>query len=117
MPILTTEITLDDGSVIEVQQASGMKKLKIENIQARVFRKFRHYGNPLEWDEEQQYEFADALDEAGGGIEAQAEQWLPDCILTEGVDIDSLNSAELLKVISFVRGDEAEAPEGALPME
>ena len=59
----------------------------------------------------------DALDEAGAGITAQAHAWLPDCIVTEGVDIDDLNSAELLRVLQFVRGDEEEAPEGALPLE
>lgn len=117
MPVLRKEITLDDGSVIEVKQVSGMKKLQIENIQAKVFRQFRHFGNPLEWDEKQQFEFADALDEAGAGITAQAHAWLPDCIVTEDVDIDDLNSAELLRVLQFVRGDEEDAPEGALPLE
>ncbi len=117
MPILTKEIELDDGTVIEVRQASGIKKLKIENIQAKVFRQFRQFGNPMDWTDEQQEEFADSLDEAGGGIEAQAAEWLVDCIITENVDIDSLNSPELLRVLSFVRGDEIQAPEGSIPLE
>ena len=117
MPVLTGTIELDDGSSIEVKQASGMKKLAIENIQAKVFRQFRHFGNPGNWSDEQGEEFGDALDAAGAGITAQAEAWLPDCIITEGIEIDDLNSVELMKVLSFVRGDEEEAPEGALPLE
>ena len=41
MPVAEKEIELEDGSKILVKQASGRKKLKIEAIQARVFRQFR----------------------------------------------------------------------------
>ena len=41
MPVAEKEIELDDGSKILVRQASGRKKIKIEAIQAKVFRKFR----------------------------------------------------------------------------
>ena len=117
MPVLTKEIELDDGSKIEVKQASGMKKLKIEARQAKVFRQFRHFGNPNDWSIEQHEEFADALDKAEAGLEAQASEWLTDCIITEGVDIDALTSPELMKVLNFVRGDEIESPEGSAPLE
>ena len=118
MPVLTKEFELDDGTKITVRQAGGLQKLDIENKQAKVFRDHIHFGtDPTEWTSEQQKEFADAMDEAGAGITAQAHAWLPDCIVTEGVDIDDLNSAELLRVLQFVRGDEEGAPEGALPLE
>jgi len=117
MPVLINEIELDDGSKIQVKQASGMKKLKIEARQAKVFRQFRHFGLPTDWSVEQHEEFADALDEAGAGIEAQAHEWLVDCILTEGIDVDTLTSPELMRVLNFVRGDEIVAPEGSAPLE
>ena len=44
MPVLKKEIELSDGKKIWVRQASGMEKLPIENIQAKVFRKTRHFG-------------------------------------------------------------------------
>jgi len=114
MPVAEKEIVLDDGSTILVKQASGRKKLKIEAIQARTFRKFRHYGEPTEWTQEQHEEFADALDEAGAGIEAQVDEWLPNCIVSEGVDLDDLTSSEILKLLNWVRGDTEEA---AIPLE
>ena len=114
MPVLKKEIELEDGRKVWVRQASGMQKLKIEAIQARIFRKFRQYGdNPADWTEEQSMEFADALDEAGGGMEAQIETWIPSCILDEDLDIDSLTTMELMTLLSFVRGDD---PEGAIPL-
>jgi len=114
MPVAEKELELDDGTKILVRQASGRKKLKIEAIQARIFRQFRHYGSPEDWTIEQHEEFADALDEAGGGIEAQVEAWLPDCILTEGVDLDDLTTMEIMTLLNWVRGDTEEA---AIPLE
>lgn len=114
MPVLKKEIELEDGRKVWVRQASGMQKLKIEAIQARIFRKFRHFGmNPAEWTEEQNLEFSDALDEAGGGMEAQISSWIPSCILDEDVDVDTLTTMELMELLSFVRGDD---PEGAIPL-
>jgi len=114
MPVAEKELELDDGTKILVRQASGRKKLKIEAIQARIFRQFRHYGSPEDWTIEQHEEFADALDEAGGGIEAQVEAWLPDCILTEGIDLDDLTTMEIMTLLNWVRGDTEEA---AIPLE
>ena len=113
MPVLKKEIELNDGRKIWVRQASGMQKLRIENIQAKVFRKFRHFGDPTEWTDEQNEDFVTALDEAGGGMEAQIEAWVPLCILDEDLDIDTLTTMELMKLLSFVRGDD---PEGAIPL-
>ena len=114
MPVAEREIKLNDGSTILVKQVSGRKKLKIESTQAKVYRKFRHFGEPTEWTMEQHEEFADSLDEEGAGLEAQVEAWLPDCILTDGVTIDDLDSEELMRVLSFVRGD---TEEGAIPLD
>lgn len=105
MPVARKDIELDDGSVITVRQVSGKKKLKIEARQAKIFRDYRHFGEPTEWTTEQHEEFADALDGAGAGLQAQVDEWLEDCILTDGIDIDDLTSEELLEVLSFVRGD------------
>lgn len=123
MPVARKDIELDDGSVITVRQVSGKKKLKIESRQAKIFRDYRHFGEPTEWTSEQHEEFADALDVAGAGLQAQVDEWLEDCILSEGIDIDDLTSEELLQVLSFVRGDveleESTGQEegGAVPLE
>ena len=115
MPVLKKEIELNDGRKVWVRQASGMDKLRIENIQAKTFRKFRHFGpDPAKWTEAQHEEFADSLDEAGGGIASQIEAWVPRCILDEDFDIDSLTSEELRTILGFVRGDD---PEGAVPLD
>lgn len=115
MPVLKKEIELDDGKTIMVRQASGLDKLKIENIQQRVARQFRHFGlDPTEWTPEQHEEFAVAMDEAGAGIEAQIESWIPNCVLEEHFDIYTLTSAELMDILRFVRGDTLE---GAVPLE
>ena len=113
MPVAEREIELNDGSTILVKQVSGRKKLKIESTQAKVYRKFRHFGEPTEWTMEQHEEFSDALDEEGAGLEAQVDSWLVDCILSDGVDIDDLESDELMTVLSFVRGD---TEDGAIPL-
>ena len=114
MPVLKKEIELDNGIKIWVRQASGMDKLRIENIQGRTYRKFRHFGlDPTEWTSEQHEEFADALDEAGGGIADQIESWLPSCIIGE-IDLETLTSEEIRNILTFVRGDSLE---GAVPLD
>jgi len=113
MPVLKKEIELNDGRKIWVRQASGMQKLRIENIQAGVFRKFKHFGDPIEWTDEQNEEFVTALDESGGGVATQMAEWIPKCILDEDIDVDTLTSQELRDILSFVRGDD---PEGAIPL-
>ena len=52
MPVKKKEFELDDGTKIWVRQASGIEKLKISNIQAKVFRSFTDKGDPSEWSEE-----------------------------------------------------------------
>ncbi len=117
MPVLSKEIELDDGSKILVRQASGREKIGLESRQARVFRKFRHFGQPESWTEDQQFEFSDALDDEEAGIATQIETWLPLCIIDEEKSIDDLNTAEMLRVLAFIRGDDEIAPEGASPLE
>tara|TARA_B110000858_G_scaffold198533_1_gene266393 strand:- start:17024 stop:17371 length:348 start_codon:yes stop_codon:yes gene_type:complete len=114
MPVLKKEIELNNGTKVWVRQASGMDKLKIEKLQAVALRKCRHFGpNPSEWTDEQQEEFAVHLDEAGAGIDSQIQEWVPKCILTESVDAEMLTSEELMTLLRFVRGDDAE---GAVPL-
>lgn len=80
MPVMKKEIELNDGTKIEVRQASGLDKIKLEAIQAQVFRKFRKHGlDPQEWSEEVQEQFADALTEAGAGVHDQIQDWVPAC--------------------------------------
>jgi hypothetical protein len=107
VPVLKSEIELDDGSKIFVRQASGMEKIRLESKQARVLRKFSHLGSPTTWTQDQQLEFSDALDEEGCGIADQIEAWLPTCILSEDVNIDELTTTEILKILAFVRGDDS----------
>ena len=116
MPVLKKTFTLDDGTELVVRQAGGMAKLKIENIQARVFRDHLHFGlDPTEWSDEQQNEFSRALDEQGAGYEDQIRSWVPMCVVEpKGFDIDDLTSEELRMILGFVRGDD---PEGAPPLE
>lgn len=118
MPVKTKQFELDDGTKITVKQAGGMKKLRIENIQARVFRDFLHFGlDPTEWTDEQQKEFADAMDKAGAGFMNQVESWLPDCIIEpKEFDIEMLTSPEIRMLLGFVRGD-AEEEGGAPPLD
>ena len=114
MPVMKKEFELSDGTKIWVRQASGMEKLKIETRQARVFRKLRHFGmNPEEWTDDQQEEFASALDEEGCGVDSQIAEWVPPSILDENFDANSLTSEELRDLLSFVRGDELD---GAVPL-
>ncbi len=115
MPIKKKEFELDDGTKLWFRQASGMERLKIEKVQAKVFRECRHYGpDPLQWSEEQHLEFAEKLDENGAAIEDQILHWVPPACLTEGFDINKLTNIELREILSFVRGDE---DEGSVPLE
>ncbi len=114
MPVVTKEIELNDGSTILVKQVSGRMKLKIEAVQAKIYRRFRHFGDPNEWTIEQHEEFADALDEEDAGLEAQVETWLPFCIMGDGLTIDDLESDELMRVLQFARGD---TEEGSIPLD
>jgi hypothetical protein len=108
MPVKKKEFELDDGTTIWVRQASGMEKLKISNIQAKVFRKFADKGTPDKWDDETNEAFSEALDEAGGGMQAQLEYWLAPCCLDDTFDINLFTVEELLPILSFVRGDDEE---------
>ena len=114
MPVKKKEFDFD-GTKIVAKQAGGMLKLKIENIQAKVFREFMKYGaDPSEWTAEQAKEFADAMDEAGAGVDAQMMSWIPQCIIEpKDFDVDLLTSEELREILGFVRGDD---PEGAIPL-
>ena len=108
MPVKKKEFELDDGTKVWVRQASGIEKLKISNIQAKVFRTFADKGDPSGWSEDTSVEFSDALDEEGAGIQAQIEQWLAPCVLDDTFDINLFTVDELLPILSFVRGDDEE---------
>ena len=112
MPVMKKEIELNDGRKIWVRQASGMERLKITNIQGKAFRKMRHAGEPSEWTDEQNEEFAALVDEMGGNMEDQISSWVPPCILDEDIDPNLLTFEELTTILSFVRGDDEE---GAVP--
>ena len=116
MPVLKKEFELDDGTKITCRQAGGMIKLRIENIQARVFRDHMHFGlDTTEWTAEQQKTFADALEKEGAGMEDQIKTWIPKCVIEpKEFDIDSLTSEELRMILGFVRGDD---PDGAPPLD
>ena len=112
MPVMKKEIELDDGTKIWIRQASGMERLKITNIQGRAFRKMRHAGDPSDWTEEQNEEFALLVDDLGGGVDAQIATWIEPCILDEDIDINLLTFEELNTMLQFVRGDDED---GAVP--
>tara|TARA_B100001142_G_C14223015_1_gene612335 strand:+ start:737 stop:1078 length:342 start_codon:yes stop_codon:yes gene_type:complete len=113
MPVMKKEIELEDGTKIWVRQVSGMEKLAITNAQGKAFRKMRHAGEVENWTDEQNEEFANYIDEYGAGIQKQIEEWIPNCILDEEIDINILTSEELMNILSFVRGDEKD---GAIPL-
>ena len=77
MPVARKDIELDDGSIITVRQVSGKKKLKLEARQAKVFRDYRHFGEPIDWTTEQHEEFSDALDEALNAFDQSAYENVP----------------------------------------
>ena len=116
MPVLKKTFTLDDGTELVVRQAGGMAKLKIENIQARVFREHLHFGlDPTAWTQDQQIEFSSALDAEGAGYQDQIHSWVPACIVEpKDFDVADLTSEELRMILGFVRGDD---PDGAPPLE
>ena len=115
MPVLKKEFELDDGQKLTVRQASGLEKMKIEAIQARVIRKCRQFGdNVADWTDEQHMDFMFKLEDAGAGIDKQAAEWLPGCILEpEGFDANILTAEEVRMLLAFIRGDD---PEGAIPL-
>tara|TARA_R100000664_G_C2624602_1_gene57027 strand:- start:18 stop:368 length:351 start_codon:yes stop_codon:yes gene_type:complete len=115
MPVLKKEFELDDGTKLMVRQASGLEKMKLEAIQARVIRQCRDYGmNVQEWTEEQHLDFMFKLEDAGAGIDQQAATWLPVCILEPAdFDANTLTADEVRMLLSFIRGDD---PEGAIPL-
>ena len=108
MPVKKKEFELDDGTTIWVRQASGMEKLKISNIQARIFREFEDKGSPENWESETHQAFSDRLEEEGGGITAQLEHWLRPCVLDEVFDVNLFTIEELMPILNFVRGDDEE---------
>tara|TARA_Y100001938_G_C8074596_1_gene425211 strand:- start:124 stop:465 length:342 start_codon:yes stop_codon:yes gene_type:complete len=99
---------------IWVRQASGMERLEFETILAKTFRKFKHFGvEQVEWTEEQQQEFLDALDDAGAGMDRQIRTLVPPCLIDE-VDINLIDSMTLMEIFDFVRGGDAE---GSVPLD
>ena len=44
---------------------------------------------------------------------AQVETWVPRCLLNEEVDVDTLTSEELLRILNVIRGDDED---GAVPL-
>tara|TARA_R100000458_G_scaffold59581_1_gene70609 strand:+ start:1361 stop:1729 length:369 start_codon:yes stop_codon:yes gene_type:complete len=115
MPVLKKEFELNNGKKVWVRQASGLEKLKVEARQAKVFRKCRHFGaDPTSWSEEQQEEFATLLEDEGAGVSDQINAWIPNCILDEDTDVNTLTSEELRTLLEFVRGDDLE---GAVPLD
>lgn len=115
MPIKKKEMELEDGRKLWFRQASGMERLKIEKVQAQVFRQCRHFGpDPLVWTEDQHLEFQEKLDTAGAGVEDQIMAWVPPACLDEDFDINTLTNIELREILSFVRGDDQD---GGVPLE
>ena len=107
------EIKLEDGTKIWVRQASGMEKLSVTTAQGKAFRKMRHAGEPEDWTDEHSEEFAEIVDELGGGVDTQIGVWIPPCLLDEDININMLTSEELLIILAFVRGDDKD---GAVPL-
>ena len=106
MPVKKKEFELNNGTKIWVRQASGLEKLKLNNKQSSVFKRFSAKGSPDEWTTDEQIDFAEALDEKGAGIEAQLELWLPACILDVDFDTNLFTLEEMMPILSFIRGDE-----------
>jgi len=113
VPVKKKEFKLDDDTTVWVRQASGMEKLAISNIQARVYRKFvTSHGETDKWGDGVGLDFSAAMDEEGAGIQAQIDQWLVNCLLPEeGKDVFNPNYftiEELMPILGFVRGDDEE---------
>jgi len=113
VPVLKKEIELSDGSTVWVRQASGLEKIRIESLQAKAVRKCKDFGDPTNWTEEQNEAFTVIIEEEGGSLESQMNEWIPPCILDEEYDINTLTSEEMRMILLFVRGDD---PEGAIPL-
>ncbi len=113
MPVLKKEIELNDGTKVWVRQASGLEKIKIESIQAKAVRRCRDFGDPNDWTIEQNEKFLEIIEELGGSLEDQMNEWIPKCILTEDFDYNLLTSEEARDILAFVRGD---VGEGAIPL-
>ena len=114
MPIKKKQFELDGGLKLWFRQASGMERLKIEKVQAKVFRQCRHFGpDPLVWIEEQHLEFQEKLEDQGAGVEDQIQAWVPGACLDEKFDINTLTNIELREILSFVRGDNED---GGVPL-
>lgn len=108
MPVKKKEFELDDGTKITLKQASGLDKLRISNMQAKVFRNF-DLSKMDEWTQEEQMALADSMDEAGCGIEHQLQNWLPKCIIDPvDFDMDLFTLEELMPMLAFIRGDDEE---------
>jgi len=109
MPVKKKEFDLDDGTKVWVRQASGIEKMRISNAQAKAFREFtsKHGDDVEKWSDETQVEFSERLDELGAGMQAQIDQWLAPCCLTE-FDVNLFTVEELLPILMFVRGDDEE---------
>ena len=113
MPVLKKQFDIGSKKVW-IRQASGMERMYFESKLAKAFRKFRHFGTDQnEWSEEQQSEFVEYLDDAGAGMSSQMERLIPPCILDENVDINSLDSDELMTIFTFIRGEDQE---GSVPL-
>jgi len=108
MPVKKKEFELDDETKIWVRQASGLERLKISNLQAKVFRDFESFGDPLQWTPEQQITFAEALDENDCGVEEQLNDWLPKCVMNQDFDPNIFTLEELMPILAFIRGDDEE---------
>jgi hypothetical protein len=116
MPIEKKEFDID-GTKVMVRQASGLEKLKIEAIHARCLRKCRDFGlNPTDWTDEQMETFLTMIEEEGGGLVAQAEEWIPKCVIG-GMDPNELTTEELLPILQFIKGEAEIDLDGASPLE
>lgn len=99
---------------IWVRQASGMERLEFETILAKTFRQFKHFGlNQIEWTDEQQEEFLAALEDAGAGMNHQIRTLVPPCLIDD-IDINLIDSMQLMEIFDFVRGGDAE---GSVPLD
>ena len=117
MPVITKEIELNDGTKVEVRQASGFEKLPFESMLAKAFRKHRAFGaDNMKWTEEQQEEFMDSLEEMGGSIHEQMLKLDTPCIITEDIDVNTFTAEELRDIFVFVRGGSDEDGEPPLDL-
>lgn len=115
MPVITKEIELNDGTKIEVRQASGFEKLPFESMLAKAFRKHRAFGvDNSKWTEDQQEEFMESLEDLGGSMHDQMLKLVPPCIITDDIDVNTLTAEELRDIFIFIRGGSDEDGEPPL---